>query len=383
MATKLDLPPPATPADEHAADWMLKHRDRTIYLLLRDLNSGSYQDMVSAIKKSLDFNDIAYNNVARVMHILCYKTGHHDLLNSIEFVCGELDTVAVGNHILDLIKPHHHFTSRGLFRDWVVSCHGEKLKEIYGTRLTTQVLIQVAGGIWPDVKEENKTQELSTIVGNYILDLIKPNHSFTNLSSFRSWVMQHHELAIKKFYGPQLTTQVLVQVIKDVWPKVKSTSVPTQDFNGLETRALSAPCQKHDDFVDSAIRKKQFFDSLPVPLPKRDDHVDALKSLFEHKVNFSLPVFDPSKIKAATLSPDQTNKEPKPMTALYEVKEFINGIEASILTDETLIQIIRETEVKINDLESIETKSTAIDKQIEDLKAELKNVVEVLDNRNA
>lgn len=80
--------------------------------------------------------------------------------------------------------------------------------------------------------------------------------------------------------------------------------------------------------------------------------------------------------------PEQTTNEQKEPTMIYEVKEFVNGIEASKLTDDELIDAIREAEREIGSLETIETKSEAIAKRIADLRAQLKNVVEVLDNRN-
>lgn len=69
------------------------------------------------------------------------------------------------------------------------------------------------------------------------------------------------------------------------------------------------------------------------------------------------------------------------MHANIETKTFINGTEAANMTDSQIFQRIAKLEGEIKALEDIKTKSVKKNEAIEALKADIKAMVDYVDNR--
>lgn len=65
----------------------------------------------------------------------------------------------------------------------------------------------------------------------------------------------------------------------------------------------------------------------------------------------------------------------------FETKHFVNGVEASTLTDENLIHAIRKIELEMEALGKIVTKSTKIEAKILELDAQRTAIAALLDSR--
>ena len=66
---------------------------------------------------------------------------------------------------------------------------------------------------------------------------------------------------------------------------------------------------------------------------------------------------------------------------LFETKHFIRGVEAKDLSTDALLAVIKEAESEIEKLQAISTKTAHVATQIEELQAQLAEVVKVLDSK--
>lgn len=69
------------------------------------------------------------------------------------------------------------------------------------------------------------------------------------------------------------------------------------------------------------------------------------------------------------------------MTIAFETKHYVFGTYASTMTVGQLIEAVKKIEKEIENLESVKTKSKTIDNKKAELKAMLKDVVNILDAR--
>lgn len=87
--------------------------------------------------------------------------------------------------------------------------------------------------------------------------------------------------------------------------------------------------------------------------------------------------------KDLTMKEDTVTTSPTIAAPMFETKHFIRGHDAHNLTDDDLIKTIQGLENQLKALETITTKSKGIEAKAAQLKADLNNVVELLDSRHA
>lgn len=90
--------------------------------------------------------------------------------------------------------------------------------------------------------------------------------------------------------------------------------------------------------------------------------------------------------KPKTVSQPKQPKEDKMAVAIdikLESKTLINGLEAALMSDESLYDLLVKAETQISKWEAIKTKPNKLVKQIEDLKGRCKELADYIDSRDA
>lgn len=128
-----------------------------------------------------------------------------------------------------------------------------------------------------------------------------------------------------------------------------------------------------DDATMGMARSIQLFDERPrhpSPLLNDMENLQAMGRLF-HSTNSNLP--------------RDTTKDNHPMSnkLIIATQTLVNGVPLDAYSDAQLVELIRRAEGDIKNLESIQNKPRTVTRQIEELKASIKELVAVLDERDA
>ena len=93
----------------------------------------------------------------------------------------------------------------------------------------------------------------------------------------------------------------------------------------------------------------------------------------------ALPINHPARLAHSTTEPKK--EEPTMNKNLIETKTFVNGIDASGMSDTEIFSLIAKTEAEIAKLEAIKTPSKKLAEAIAKLKTGVAELAEYVDNR--